>query len=327
MRLLVLGGTRFVGRPLVEQALERGHEVTLFHRGQTYPDSFPEAKRVLGDRDGDLDRLEGKWDAVVDICGYVPRVVRAAVEHLRDRVDQYVFVSTVSVYSDRALLNGDENAPVGELEDPTTEEITGETYGPLKVLCEREVERVFPDRALIVRPGFIVGPYDYTDRFSYWPWRIDQGGEVLAPDRPGNPVQFIDVRDLMGWVLDKVENRSTGTFNTTGPGSSLTFGELLEACQRIASSKSQLTWVDESFLLEREVRPSTEMPIWLPESMVGFHTISSAKAQNAGLQYRPLENTLRDALAWVATRPADYEWQNGMKAERERELLAEWRGC
>lgn len=327
MKLLVLGGTRFAGRHLVELALSRGHEVTLFHRGKTNPGLFPGTEEVLGDRDGGLSALPNRsWDAVLDFCGYVPRIVRQSVERLRGVTSLYVFVSTVSVYADTSQPGVDEGSPLAAPApgQETTEEVTGETYGWLKVLCEREVEEGFPGRSLIARPGLLVGPLDYTGRFNYWPWRLARGGEVLAPGRPGRTVQVVDARDLAAWLLGMAERGRTGLFNVTGPDRKLTMGEVLETCRDAAGSASTFTWVDEPFLLENGVEPFTELPLWLPESEAGFGEIDNRRAIAEGLTFRPLLDTARDTLAWMRSEPGP-PLGRSLAREREAELLRHWR--
>lgn len=288
MKLLVLGGTRFAGRHFAEAALARGHDLTLFHRGQSNPGLFPDAEEVLGDRD--LALPKGRWDAVVDFCGYVPRQVRKAAAAID--ADRYVFLSSVSVYADFRVRGLTEESPVKKPPRgrERTEEVTGKTYGWLKVLCERELGR---RQALIVRPGILAGPHDYTGRFTYWPWRVAQGGEVLAQGRPGRPLQLLDARDLAGWLLRMVEKGRTGTFNATGPGRPLTMGELLETCREVTGSNATFTWVDRDL----------DLPLWLPEEKSGFDSIDSSKARAEGLTFRPLADTIRDTLAWVADDP------------------------
>ncbi len=327
MDLLILGGTRFLGRHLVEAALERGHRVTLFNRGVSGPGLFPEVERLVGDRDGDLSALRGRrWDAAIDTCGYVPRVVRASAGLLADAVDRYVFVSSISVYSEPVASGADEEAPVEELPDPSVEEVTGETYGGLKALCERAAEEEMPGRVLNVRPGLIVGPHDPTDRFTYWPRRISSGGEVLAPDDPELPVQFIDVRDLAGWIIGMCEERGVGTYNATGPDYELTMGGLLEECETVGGA-AELVWVSEQFLEEQGVEPFTEMPLWVPREYAGLQAVNCGKAIEAGLAFRPVSETIGDVLEWDRARPADGEMGAGLRPERERELLRAWRGA
>ena len=248
MDLLILGGTRFLGRHLVEAALGEGHRVTLFNRGLSGPDLFPGVEAISGDREGDLSSLMGRrWDAAIDTCGYVPRVVRASAGLLANSVDHYTFVSSISVYSEGIEPGADEAAPLQELADPAVEEVTGETYGALKALCERAAEEEMPGRVLNVRPGLISGPHDPTDRFTYWPRRISAGGEVLAPDRPERQVQFIDVRDLAAWMVEMSAEGKTGTYNATGPDYVLQMGKLLEECEAVGGD-AKIVWVSEEFL-------------------------------------------------------------------------------
>jgi 2'-hydroxyisoflavone reductase len=325
MKLLILGGTVFLGRHLVEAALARGHTVTLFNRGQSNPDLFPEVEKLRGNRDGALTALQGRrWDAVIDTSGYVPRIVRASVELLAESTNHYTFISSISAYADFSTPDFDESAPVGELSDETIEEIDGGAYGPLKALCEQVVEQAMPGRALAVRPGLIVGPYDPTDRFTYWPHRVAQGGNVLAPGRPERPVQFIDARDLAEWALRMVEAGQTGTYHATGPDYSLTMGYLLETCKAVSKSDARFVWVSESCLLQAGAAPWMELPLWVPESdpdMKYFLQANVSKAISAGLTFRPLAETVQDTLAWDATRLADRQWRAGLKPEREQHLL------
>ncbi len=326
MRLLILGGTVFLGRHLVAWALERGHEVTLFNRGQHNPDLFPRVEKLRGDRDGNLEALQGRrWDAVIDTSGYVPRVARDAAVLLRDAVAHYTFISSISVYTEDNPPGLDESGTVGTLQDETVEEITGETYGPLKALCEQAVENALPGRTLVIRPGLIVGPDDPTDRFTYWPHRVAQGGDVLAPGRPDHQVQIIDVRDLAEWTLRMVEAGGTGVYNATGPDYRLTMGAVLDACQSASGSAARFTWVDEQFLLDCGIEPWSELPLWIPEGQdTLISSVDVRKALSAGLTFRPLAETVRDTLAWDAARPADHEWRAGLSREREQETLAAW---
>ncbi len=325
MKILIIGGTRFLGRHLVEAALACGHEVTLFNRGQTNPDLYPEIETILGDRDGGLGALTARqWDAVIDTCGYYPRIVRASALALAGAVEHYTFISSISVYPDETGPHADEAAPVGTLADETVEEITGETYGPLKALCEQRVHSAFSNGALIIRPGLIVGPHDSSDRFTYWPSRFARGGEVLGPGDPQMPVQIIDVRDLAEWNIRLIEDRVTGVFNTTGPENLLTMGEIIETCQQAAEVPSKIIWVNDEFLLEQNIAPYTELPLWVPKSYWWMSQVSISRALEAGLKFRPLTETVADTLAWEQTRSQDYEWANGLNPERESELLAAW---
>jgi len=325
MRLLLIGGTRFVGRHIVEAALARGHEVTLFHRGQTNANLFPQVEHLIGNRDGDLAPLHGRtWEAVIDTCGYVPRIVRQSAELLAASAESYTFVSSISVYAEDAPVGMDETAPVATIADETREDITNESYGALKVLCERVVQQTYSDRALVVRPGLIVGPHDMSDRFTYWPHRIAQGGEVLAPGDPDQAVQFIDVRDLGEWIVHAVETKLSGTFNATGPDYRLPMRQLLETCVAVTQANAHLTWLPEEFLLNAKVEPWSDMPVWMPSKEAKFDTVNNDRAIKAGLTYRPLTTTIKDTLDWDSTRPIDYAWRAGLTREREREVLAAW---
>jgi 2'-hydroxyisoflavone reductase len=323
VRILILGGTLFVGRHLVEAALERGHEVTLFNRGQTDPGLYPDLETRHGDRaGGDLESLrEGTWDAVFDTSARVPRWVREAATLLADRVGHYSFVSSCSVYSDTTLPGTNESSPVHTLEDETTEEITSaDVYGGLKVLCERELERTLPGRSLSARAGLIVGPYDRSGRFTYWVHRIARGGDVLAPEPRAQPVQLIHGRDLADWLLDMAEKGETGVYNATGPESPLTMERLLEAIVAETESKARLVWVEEDYLVENGVEAWSDLPLWLapggnPE-VANFLAVDITRAVTAGLKFRPLARTIRDTLAHADTSP-----EAGLDEARERELL------
>ena len=325
MQLLIIGGTRFLGRALVDEARAAGHTVTLFNRGRSNPELYPDVEQIHGDRDGGLEALAGRrWDAVIDTCGYVPRVVGAAAGFLAGAVEHYTFISSLSVYADPLPSVADEAAPLATITDETVEEITGETYGALKALCERAATEGMGGRALLVRSGLIVGPHDGSDRFNYWPARVARGGEVLAPESPDYGTQFIDVRDLARWTLRATEHRLTGPYNVTGPERPLPLGRLLDAARDISSSDARFTWVDEPFLIAQGVAPFIEMPLWVPAEAEGFNNFAIDRALAAGLSFRPVEETIRDTLAWLATRPADHEWRAGLSAEREAELLRLW---
>jgi 2'-hydroxyisoflavone reductase len=326
MKILMIGGRVFLGRAIVEAALVRGHEVTLFNRGKSNPELYNDLEQIHGDRDGGLDVLTGRrWDAVIDTCGYIPRHVRDSATFLADKVDHYTFISTISVYADNNIVNMDESGPLGTLEDETVEQVTGDSYGPLKVLCEKAATEGMRGRALHVRAGLIVGPYDRSDRFTYWPVRVARGGDILAPGHPQDPTQFIDVRDLGLWTVRATEDRLTGPYNATGPDYPLTMGQLLETCQRVINPNAAFTWVDDAFLEKHEVGAFVEMPMWIPQKdNAGFSTINCQKALAAGMTFRPLEDTIRDTLAWANTR-VDYDWPRTIKPEREAELLAAWR--
>ncbi|MEO8291663.1 MAG: NAD-dependent epimerase/dehydratase family protein [Actinomycetota bacterium] len=319
MRILVIGGTEFVGRHFVARALEDGHQLTLFNRGRTNPTLFPEAERIRGDRDGGLAPLAGRtWDVAVDTCGYLPRLVGSSARLLAGAVEHLTFVSTLSVHPDDVAIGAREDAPISDPPPADEERITDETYGPLKVACEREVQAAFPGRALIVRPGLIVGPYDPTDRFTYWVRRVAEGGEVLAPAPASYQVQFIDVRDLASFMLAHAEARTAGVFSAVAPPVSL--GQVLEASQGAAGSDAVIAWLPESFLRSHDVAPWTDLPMWMPE-FPGFNAFDPAAAIAVGLFPRSVGETVADTLAWDRTRPQTWPMRAGLDRERERELL------
>ncbi|HEU4746612.1 MAG TPA: NAD-dependent epimerase/dehydratase family protein [Anaerolineales bacterium] len=329
MRILIIGGTRFLGRHLVEAALARSHEVTLFNRGKSNPDLFPQLETILGDREKDVDKLKGRiWDAVIDVAGYFPRIVRLSAEVLEPNVSRYVFISSISVYDNFSKAGIDESDPVGKIEDETVEEITGETYGPLKALCEKAVQELYGERALIVRPGLIAGPHDPTDRFTYWPVRVARGGDVLAPQKPEAAIQVIDVRDLSDFIIKLIQDNASGIYNATGPDYELTIGKLLDVSKQVTGSDANFNWVSVEFLNQNKVEPWSDMPAWVPddEEGVGFSRVNVAKAIDAGLTFRPLQETVRDTLEWAQARPADHTWRAGLTAEREAQVLAVLRG-
>ncbi|HEY8315653.1 MAG TPA: SDR family oxidoreductase [Gaiellaceae bacterium] len=319
MKLLVLGGTKFLGRHAVDAALAGGHDVTIFTRGQTNPELFPDVEHLTGNRDGDLDALRGRsWDGVVDTSGYVPRIVRESAELLRDDVERYVFVSSISVYDDfsRPVT---EATPVAELAEPATEEIM-ENYGALKAACERVVEEAYGERSARVRAGLIVGPYDPTDRFTYWPRRIALGGSVLGPGDPDAPVQFVDARDLAVWLVRLALTGPGGTFNATGPARPLTFAELLERTRDIIGFDADIVWVEDERVLDAGVQPWMELPLWLPgPEHAGMARADISRAVDAGLTFRRVEETVADTLAWDRT--VDGE-RPTLTHAKEQEILA-----
>ena len=319
MRLLLLGGPRFLGRAVTDAALAAGHEVTFFNRGKTNRERYPEVEHLVGDRSGEFDALRGRsWDAVVDTCGYLPETVLASASALADS-GMYCFVSSISVYRDFTKIN-DEESPVAELGALPADEVTEESYGPLKALCEDAAREVFGARALVVRPGLIVGPYDPTGRFTYWPHRIARGGEVLAPAPPESPTQVIDVRDLGAWIVDLCARRASGTYNATHPGVSLE--DLLTTCRQVASSDAEITWVSPEFLVEHGVGEWMELPLWLVDPAMEYvDRVDVSRALEAGLTFRPLEETVRGTLDDAETTDAA-----GLRPEREAELLAAWHG-
>jgi 2'-hydroxyisoflavone reductase len=336
MRLLVLGGTRFLGRHLVDLALERGHEVTVFTRGKQ-PNHWPERVHALtGNRDqaispGMRELERGEWDAVVDTCGYVPRVVRQSAELLAPRVGRYLFVSSISVFTDASRPGLTEKDPVGALEDPATEEI-GKYYGPLKAACERVVSEVSGPRALNVRPGLIVGPHDPTDRFGYWVARFVHPGllgnrapQAVVPNPPERLIQVIDARDLAALMLDLLDKGLEGTYNATSPAGQWTMGALVDALRAAGGATAPAPrWVDEALLAEHKVEPWTGLPLWIPLSFkeeAGFMQIDCTKAERAGMRTRPLVETVRDTAAWLAARDNAGAWKAVLTADAEREVL------
>ena len=335
MKLLLLGGPKFLGRAIAGAALGRGHELTFFNRGETNAELYPEVGKLRGDRDGGLQPLEvGRWDGVVDTSGYVPRVVGDSARLLARRTGHYTFVSSISVYAGYGELI-DEESPVATLDDEATEDVQAH-YGALKARCERVVEESFPGRATYVRAGLIVGPHDPTDRFSYWPERVARGGEVLAPGSPERGVQFVDVRDLAEWIVAATEDGVAGAFNATGPERPLPMGELLATCREVSGSDASFVWVDEGFLVERDVGQWLELPLWIDsrdESMSHFMEVDTGRAVTAGLRFRPLTETVRDTLAWLGSREGRGAGTAamggtegvGLDPARERELLADWR--
>jgi 2'-hydroxyisoflavone reductase len=338
LRILILGGTGFTGPFQVQYALSRGHKVTVFNRGKTHPGELPkEAEQLLGDRNGQLDALKGrKWDVVVDIPTTLPVWVRDAAQILKGNVDRYVFISTISVYSDNSKPGMDESGPLAEYKGADAMKETQATltasryglYGPLKVLSEKEAEKWFPGKALIIRPGLIVGPGDESDRFTYWPVRLDRGGEILAPGAPTDPVQFIDARDLAEWTIRMVEQGTTGTFNATGPGSKLTMGEMLDGIKKVTTAESRFTWADADFLAAQKVRAWSDMPVWVPprEGSAGFAEISIKKALDKGLTFRQIPDTARATLGWFRMQSPERQakLRAGLTADREAEVLAAW---
>ncbi len=337
LNLLILGGTGFLGPAIVESAMARGHTMTIFNRGRTHPELFPQVERLLGNRDPDKDdgltALKGRtWDAVIDTSGYYPRIVGASAELLAGAVDQYVFISSISVYSDNSIVNMDESGPIGTMDDPTLETFGDEFqyYGPLKALCEQAADTATDGRATNIRPGLIVGPRDNVPRFTYWPVRVERGGEVLSPGNPDDPVQYIDVRDLADFVITCIENNTTGYFNAIGPNWPTTIAELLYGCKAVTGGDARFTWVPADFLEARDIKAWQQMPVWIPprEGYEGFHRVNITKAIEAGLRSRPLADIVTATLAWYHAWPQDkpFPWRGGLETEREREaqVLAEW---
>lgn len=322
MKILILGGTKFLGRALVDAARAAGHEVTLFNRGTTNPNLYPDVEKLRGDRDGDLSALEGRqWDAVIDTCGYVPRIVAKSAQLLAESTGHYTFISSISVYSYPVKPGVDESADLNTLPDPTVEEVTGETYGGLKVLCEAAAEAAMPGRVLQVRAGLIVGPYDPTDRFTYWPVRAARGGRMLVPPAD-SPCQLIDVRDLAAWIIAMIEDNKTGIYNATGPAQPYTFGELMQVCRTAGENVADLVEVSEDFIVEHEIAPWTDLPLWLPSDSNGLTRASIDRALRDGLTFRPPEETVHATLSWYQTEYGlERPLNAGLRHDRETDLL------
>lgn len=339
MKVLILGGTRFLGRAIVEAGLKHGHEMTLFNRGNQ-ANVFPDIEQIHGDREGDLSELAGRqWDAVIDTSGLLPWTVEHSAKVLKDS-GQYAFVSSCSVYKDHSIINLNEENEVLSLSSTEVENIRQtlsfpeymEYYGHFKALSERAVEKEMPGRNLSIRAGQIVGPYDYTDRLPYWIKRIAEGGNVLAPGRPERPVQIIATQDMAEWLIRLVEKNTTGIFNAVGPNETLTMERLLNEINTVTKSDAEFTWVNEEFLKEQEVRPWGEMPLWIPEQFPlqgqekpwkGFLMVDNTKAIEHGLTFRSLSDIIKETFEWEQSR-GSYEPKAGMQRERERSILDKW---
>ena len=325
--ILVLGGTGFIGPHMVREALRRGHSVTLFNRGRTNSALFPDLETIKGDRDGGLGGLkERQWDAVIDNSGYVPRHVQDSARLLAPNVRRYLYISTVAVYED-IFGAADEDAPLATLEDESVEEVNGRTYGPLKAYCEKRVMAEVDDENLtIVRPTYICGPGDKSDRFSWWPVRTRRGGEMLWPGSPGDVLRVIDVRDLANFTIDCLDHDISGTFNASNPPESYTMGNLLEDCVAVTAAEVDPVWVAEDFLAENGLQGgSRELPIW--HGAANAMQFSTERALAAGMHNRPERETVRDLLAWWDTLPEDRRANPkvGMPTAQEAEIIAAWK--
>jgi 2'-hydroxyisoflavone reductase len=328
MRILILGGTGFIGPHFVKALREHGHTLTLFNRGKRAPEMFPDIETLIGDRNGQVDALKNRdWDVVIDDSGYLLKHVRLTTELLKDHIQYYLYISSISAYADFKKPNIDEDYALAELKDPETQDIMA-NYGALKAGCEKIVEAAFGQRCSIVRPTYIVGPGDHTDRFTYWPVRVSRGGEMLAPGSASDPVQFIDVRDLAEFVRLCVEQRIPGRYNACNAPRSVTMGQLLDISKRITKADTKYVWVSEEFLDAQKLLDSNEIPIWAPPSAewIGAAQISSARAVAKGLKFRDPATTIADTLAWHASRPPEQQkLKAGLPPEREAELLKLWK--
>ena len=344
-RILFLGGTGFLGPHMVQLAIDNGHEVTLFNRGKSNPELFPDTEKLVGDRYGDLTALENReWDSVIDTFTYVPETVRRSVDLLAPNVQQYIVVSTISVYGSRHTIDMDETAPVQEVPEADVERIkthreVGQWYGGMKALCEQTAEEGMPGQTCSIRPGLIVGPRDSTNRFTYWPWRVRKGGEVLSPGEPGHYTQFIDVRDLAAFIILAAEKNYKGLYNATSGARQFTMGDLLETSKETTDSDATFTWIDDmEFLSAQQIGPWSHLPAWVPptsEGYEGYGQCSVEKALQAGMTIRPLSETITDTLAWVDEQPDEFKERldagfvpgrggAGMSAEQEKNALEAW---
>lgn len=333
-KVLILGGTGFIGPHFVDALTAGGHTISLFNRGKRDPEVKPGIEQLLGDRNGQIDALKGRdWDVVIDNSGYTPSQVKATGELLKDHVKRYIFISSIAVYADFAKAGVDEDYKLAVLKDPTSEVVNGETYGALKAVCETVVETTYGNRGTIIRPTYIAGPGDHTDRFTYWPWRVSKGGEMLAPGTPNDPFQYIDVRDLADFIRTCVEKTVVGTYNLCGPQGAVTMGSLLEESKRVTRANTTFVWASPEFLTAQEIigekAKGNLLPIWQPPvgEEAGLLLVSPARARKKGLKYRSLETTIRDTLEWQKTRPADKQvLKAGLTMEKEAELLVKLKG-
>ncbi len=327
--LLILGGTGFIGPHLTQEALRLGWKVTHFNRGKRSAGGVPGVETLIGDRKGQLEALRGRtWDVVIDDTGYIPKYVKMSAELLASNVGYCLFISSISAYASFAKPN-DERSPTGKLSDPDIEEVTNDTYGPMKALCEQYSEQAFKGRIAVVRPGYIVGPLDPSDRFTYWPVRVSRGGEMLAPGTPHDPIQVIDVRDLVIWMMRLVETRTTGYFNAISPPRAFTMGDLIEASRRASpKSATTVTWVSEDFLASHWKPEELDLPPWSPTKgdSAGSSLTTVQRAAHTGLRSRPLQETVRDTLEWFHSLPADRQAKlhAGLDSRKEADTLHAW---
>jgi len=337
MKILIIGGTKFSGRHLVKSALANNHGVTIFHRGNHPAGDLGDVQEILGDRIFDLDKLKDQsWDVAIDMCGYLPQWVESSAAFLKNLVKKYVFISSISAYDESVKPNYQEDAKLAQLTPEQEKKFAaidpkrdfgaadlGDMYGAMKVLCEKEVLNAFPENNIIIRPGLIVGKYDWTDRWTYWAKRVADGGEVFAPGNPEAFVQIIDAKDLANWIIHLIENDGTGIYNAVNPPFELTFGKMLETIKDVDESDAAFTWVSEEFMEENDVAPWSDMPLHVPKSLEFIRTANIDNALAQGLEIRPLEKTIRETLIWRKT--VNKEMKSGISRERETKLLEKWR--
>lgn len=325
MRILIIGGTVFVGRHIVLAACNRGYEITLFNRGIHNPELFPDVQHIKGDRTTDLALLDGNaWDVVIDTCGYLPSVVHQSVEALQGKVSQYVFISTISVYQISTQVPIRESSPLQPILDLAQDKVTMENYGPLKGLCEEEVLKAFGHHALIVRPGLIVGPNDPTGRFTYWLERTRRGGDIAVPGTEDYPAQYTDVRDLAEWIVKMIENNNNGVYNAVGPALPSTMGELLHQVKHITERDAHFHFIPEEELTEPTFEPLKKLPYWIPKEAESLYQVDNTKAKLDELCFRPLRETVLDTLNWVANTPDQSTHTKFLSPEDEQSVLSNW---
>jgi 2'-hydroxyisoflavone reductase len=327
--LLILGGTGFIGPHLTQEAMRLGWKVTHFNRGKRSPGGVENVETLIGDRNGQLDALRGrKWDVVIDDTGQIPKYVKMSAELLAPNVGYCLYISSISAYASFAKPN-DENSPTGKLSDPNIDKTTDETYGPMKALCEQYSAEAFKGRASIVRPGYIVGPLDNSDRFTYWPVRASKGGEMMAPGTPKDPIQIIDVRDLAAWMMKLAQERTTGYFNAISPPRMFAMGDIITASLHASpNAGTKVTWVPEDFMAKQWKPEELDLPPWSPMGgdTAGASLTSTARAQKAGLKIRPMQETVNDTLKWFQSLPAERQAKPhaGIDPQKEASLLSAW---
>ncbi len=339
MKILIIGGTKFLGHHLTKESLSKGHQVTLFNRGVSNPELFPEAVKLRGDREKDLKILENRqWDAVIDTCGYLPNVVKKSAELLTNNVSHYTFISSISVYTQFYSSKTSENSPVCKITEdelfqaakiPTDGGLNPTMYDSfypgLKASCEKTVEELFPGKTFIPRPGLIVGPYDYEGRFEYWCKRISEGGDVLCPDQlDRRKIKFIDCRDLTKWIVSMIESKETGIYNTTGPEENLTLKMFFDECKRVSGGDAKFIEASDEFLIKSRINSWRDFPYWIPmndENFKGVFDVKNDKAILKGLTFRPISETIKDTISWLASKKYSSETKVGLARTQELKLI------